>query len=82
MKTNLLLILVGAAIGLFLASTFMMFFDVVLLTVAIVSLNILLFIRQRLADTPGPYAGFLFAADLSGSLVVCMWLVSIYKMIE
>jgi len=82
MKTNMLLIAIGAVIGLFLASAWLTFFGVVLLTVAIVSLNLLLFIRQRLADTQGPYAEFLFVIDLSGSLVACMWLVSIYKMIE
>ena len=81
MKTNLFLITIGAAIGLFLASVWLTFFGIVLLTVAIVSLDILLFIRQKLADTSGPYAEFLFVTDLTGGLVICMWLVSFYKMI-
>lgn len=81
MKTNMLLILIGAAIGFFFAITFRTFFDVALLTTAIASLNILLFIRQQLEETPGTYAEFLFVIDLTGGLVVCMWMVSIYKII-
>ena len=76
------MISVGALAGLLLAGIFLTFSGMVLLTIAIALLNALLFIRQRFTDISSAYAEFLFVLDVSGGLVVCMWLVSLYKLLE
>ncbi|KKT41554.1 hypothetical protein A2W54_00995 [Candidatus Giovannonibacteria bacterium RIFCSPHIGHO2_02_43_13] len=76
-----LLAAVGAVAGFLLSGILLTFFGTVVLTVTIISLNVWLFTRQRIADTSGACAEFLFVLSLSAGLVIGMLLVSIYKMI-